>query len=71
MVLYVTCEASHYNIRKERGVFMPIKGKIVGDIHINVCKTSEGSTFFYLQADNKKVLPVLDFIEDHLNIFKD
>ncbi len=50
---------------------MPIKGKVVGNIHINVCKTSEGSTFFYLQADNKKVVPVLDFIEDRLNIFKD
>ena len=50
---------------------MPIKGKIIGGIHIKVCKTSEGSTFFYLQADNKKEVPVLDFIEDRLNIFKD
>ena len=50
---------------------MPIKGKIVGNIHINVCKTSEGSTFFYLQADNKKVVNILDFIEDSLNIIKD
>ncbi len=50
---------------------MPIKGKIIGYIHINICKTPEGSTFFYLHADNKKVVSVLDFIEDHLNIFKD
>lgn len=50
---------------------MPIEGEIIGDIHINVCKTSLGSTFYYLRGDNKEVVPVLDFIEERLNNFKD
>lgn len=50
---------------------MPIEGKIVGDIHINVCKTPGGSTFYCLNANNKDVVPVLDYLEDHLNNFKD
>lgn len=50
---------------------MPIEGKIVGDIHINVCKTPTGSTFYYLKGNNKEVIPILDYIENRLNNFKD
>lgn len=44
-------------------------GKIVGAIHIIVCQTPDGSSFFKLQADNENVLPVLDVIEDTLNLY--
>lgn len=44
-----------------------ITGKIVGDIHVKVYKTSEGKDLFYLEADNKNVLPVLNFLENKLN----
>lgn len=50
---------------------MPINGKIVGDIHVNVCKTPQGSTFYYLKGDNKDVIPILDYLENSLNKFKD
>ncbi len=44
-----------------------ITGDIIGDIHVTVCKSAEGKEFFYLQADNKNLLPVLDFLETQLN----
>lgn len=44
-----------------------ISGQIIGDIHINVCLSEEGKTFFYLNADNKNVVPVLDYIKDVLD----
>ena len=43
-----------------------VTGEVVGDIHVTVCKTPEGYTFFQLQADDENVLPVLDVIEDTL-----
>ena len=43
-----------------------VSGEIVGDIHIVVCKSSEGYNFFHLQADNENVLPILDVIENTL-----
>ena len=45
---------------------MPITGKSVGDIHVSVYKTSDGKIFFYINADNIEVLPILDIIEDTL-----
>ena len=45
---------------------MPIKCKGIGDIHVNVYKTPEGSTFFYVEASNQDVLPVRYVIEDTL-----
>jgi hypothetical protein len=65
---------THYFIHKKKKggqVIMPIQGKIIGNIHINVCKTPSGSTFYCLNADNKEVVPVLDYIENRLNHFKD
>ena len=50
---------------------MPIEGKIVGDIHVNVCETPQGATFYYLDADNKEVIHILDYLEDSLKKFKD
>lgn len=43
-----------------------IPGEIVGDIHVLVCKTSDNHNFFYLQADNSNIQPVVDVIEDVL-----
>lgn len=50
---------------------MPIEGKIVGDIHVNVCETPQGATFYYLKGNNKEVIPILDYLEDSLKKFKD
>ncbi len=44
-----------------------LSGEIIGNINVTVVKSSEGSNFFYLEADNKKVLHVLDYIENSLN----
>lgn len=44
-----------------------ITGHIVGDIRVTVCKSSDGNNFFCLQADNKDILPVLNFIENSLH----
>lgn len=45
---------------------MPLSGTIIGNIHINVCKTPDGDIFFYINAENEEVLPVLHIIEDTL-----
>ena len=47
-----------------------ITGKIIGDVHITVCETPDKKHFFYLQADNEKVLPVLDTLENTLNNYR-
>lgn len=46
-----------------------IIGKIVGDISITVCETPDGNKFFNLTASNQDILPILDIIEDTLNIY--
>lgn len=43
-----------------------LTAEIIGDISITVCKTSDGDKFFQIEADNEKVLPILDIIEDTL-----
>lgn len=43
-----------------------IEGEIIGDIHIAVCKTPDGYSFFKLQANNENLSPILDIIEDTL-----
>lgn len=43
-----------------------IEGNIVGNINITVCKTKDGYEFFYFQAENTDVLPVVYTIEDIL-----
>lgn len=43
-----------------------LKGEVIGDIHITVCKTSDGDNFFEVHADNNEVIPVLEIIEDTL-----
>ena len=45
---------------------MNIIGKIVRDIHISIYKTPEGKIFFYINANNEDVSPILDIIEDTL-----
>lgn len=46
---------------------MPISGENIGDVHISVYETQNGETFFYLKADNEKVLPMLDYVENILH----
>ena len=43
-----------------------ITGELIGGIHVTVYKTPDGKRFFYLQADNKDVLPIVDILEDTL-----
>lgn len=46
-----------------------ISGKIIGNINVEVYQTSEGKNFFYLQANNKNVVHVLDFLDAKLTEF--
>ncbi len=46
---------------------MPIAGESIGSVHINVYETPSGETFFYLNADNENVLPMLDYVENILH----
>ncbi len=48
-----------------------ITGKVVGNIHITVCKSTDGKELFYLQANNKDVVHILDFLENELNNYVD
>ena len=45
---------------------MTINGEFIGNVTVSVFKFSEGSNFYYIKADNKDILPVLDVIEDTL-----
>lgn len=47
-----------------------ISGEIIGDIHINVCKSQSGNTFYYLEATNKEVLSELDYLEKSLQEYQ-
>lgn len=47
-----------------------VVGKIIGDIHINVCEAPNDNTFFYVQGSNKNVLPVIDYVETSLENYK-
>ena len=47
-----------------------LTGKSIGDIHITVCKTDDNIPIFYLKADNKNLIPVLDYLENSLDNFK-
>ena len=47
-----------------------LSGNVIGDVHITVYQTTDNKQFFYLKADNKNVLPVLDFIDKSLTNFK-
>lgn len=47
-----------------------LSGTSIGDIHITVYKTLDNKQFFYLKADNKDLLPVLDYLDKSLYSFK-
>ncbi len=47
-----------------------LSGTSIGDIHITVYKTLDNKQFFYLKADNKDLLPVLDYLDKSLYYFK-
>ena len=49
---------------------MLLTGKLVGDIHVSVYKTLDNKVFFYVDADNKDVLPVVYVIEDTLEQYQ-
>lgn len=40
-----------------------LTGKSIGDIHITVYQTDYNVPIFYLKADNKNLIPVLDYLE--------
>lgn len=42
----------------------------IGDIHITVYKTDANIPIFYLKADNKNLIPVLDYLDNSLDTFK-
>lgn len=42
----------------------------IGNINITVYQTEENMQFFYLKAENKKLLPVLDYLDNSLSNFK-
>ena len=45
-------------------------GNAIGDIHITVYETHGKTPIFYIKADNKDLLPVLDYLHDTLDNFK-
>ncbi|MCI8620780.1 MAG: hypothetical protein HFJ50_02985 [Clostridia bacterium] len=47
-----------------------ITGTSIGFIQVEVFKTENNLNFFYLQANNGKVLPVLDFLDSALEEYK-
>ena len=47
-----------------------LTGTSIGDIHITVYKTVDNKQFFYLKADNKNLIPVLDYLDNSLSYFK-
>lgn len=48
---------------------MLLNGALVGDIRISVYETPDNKIFFYVNADNKDVLPVVYVIEDTLSYY--
>lgn len=46
-----------------------IVGKKCGTITIDVFKTDNDLTLFYVQSNNKNVLNILDIIEDTLKLY--
>ena len=47
-----------------------LTGTSIGDIHITVFQTADNMQFFYLKADNKNLIPVLDYLDNSLADFK-
>lgn len=45
---------------------MPVVGKNVGNVHIQVYETPTGETLFYLEADSNNVKSVLNYVENSL-----
>ena len=47
-----------------------IVAELIGDVHINVCEAPNGDTFFYIEGTNKKVLPIINYVETSLEQYK-
>lgn len=47
-----------------------LTGNLVGSINITVFETDNNKQFFYLEAENKNLIPVLDFLDNSLTDFK-
>lgn len=46
---------------------MPIlTGQRIGNVNIDVYKTQDGQTFFYIQGNDRNVIPILDYLENSL-----
>ncbi len=53
--------------KKRRISFLDsLTGQIIGNIHITVCKTTDGDKFFHIYADDENVSNLLDIIENIL-----
>ena len=48
------------------GIYIPIVGKNIGDVHISVYETPTGETLFFVKANNDTVVPVLNYVESSL-----
>lgn len=44
--------------------------KSIGNLHITVYQTDDNKQFFYINADNKDLLPVLNYLDNSLADFK-
>ena len=42
----------------------------IGDIHITVYQTEDNKQLFYTKADNYKLLPILNYLNNSLADFK-
>lgn len=41
---------------------MPIAtGERIGSVNIDIYETQNGDTFFYIQGNNEKIIPMLDY----------
>lgn len=43
-----------------------LTGRRIGNVDVEVYQTSTGEIFFYIQSDNKDVLPIQDYLENSL-----
>lgn len=42
------------------------EAEVIGSVHITVYENAYGDNFFYVETDDKELLPLVDIIEDTL-----
>lgn len=45
---------------------MPITGEHIGNVNVQVFETSDGETLVYIEGNNRRVVPILDYLETSL-----